>query len=217
MTHDPPGLRAIILDIEGTTTPISFVYQTLFPYARTNIERYLKAHGRFDEYQTLTRLMDEDSKSTALKELQGRIWEEGYLSGELVGVLFDDVPPALARWRNQGMGVGIFSSGSVLAQKLFFQHSTAGDLTAFLRWHFDTAIGGKTDAESYRRIASTIGELPATVLFVSDVVRELDAARAADMQTVLSVRPGNATTPRNHGHSTILSFDELAPNTFASS
>lgn len=217
MTHPPGGLRAIVLDVEGTTTPISFVHQTLFPYARNHIERYLSAHGRSDEYQAITRLMDQDSKSTELKELQGRIWEEGYRSGELIGAVFDDVPPALACWRKQGMGVGIFSSGSVLAQKLLFQHSSAGDLTRFLRWHFDTTIGTKTDPESYRRIASTIGEPPSAVLFVSDVVRELDAARAAGMQTVLSVRPGNATLPGDHGHSIIRSFEELAPNTFSSS
>jgi enolase-phosphatase E1 len=210
-------LRAIVLDIEGTTTPISFVHQTLFPYARSKVEAYLRAHGRSHEYQAMIRLMDEDSKSTALKELQGRIWEDGYRSGELVGAVFDDVPAALARWQKQGIGVGIFSSGTVLAQKLLFQHSTAGDLTPFLRWHFDTAIGTKADPESYRRIASTIGESPATVLFVSDVIRELDAARAAGMQTVLSVRPGNATIMDDHTHSTVRSFDELAPNTFASS
>jgi enolase-phosphatase E1 len=217
LTRPLGGLRAIVLDIEGTTTPISFVYQTLFPYARNNIERYLRAHGRFDEYPTFISLMEEDSKSTALKELQGRIWEEGYRSGELVGAVFDDVPPALARWRKQGIGVGIFSSGSVLAQKLLFQYSSAGDLTPFLRWHFDTTIGTKTDPESYRRIASTIGEPPSAVLFVSDIVRELDAARAAGMQTVLSVRPGNATPPDDHGHSAIRSFEEPAPNTFSSS
>ena len=98
--------------------------------------------------------MDQDSKSTALKDLQGRIWEEGYKTGELIGEVFEDIAPALNRWRAQGIGVGIFSSGSVLAQKLLFQHSSAGDLTPFLRWHFDTTVGAKTDAESYRRIAS---------------------------------------------------------------
>jgi enolase-phosphatase E1 len=217
LTHPRNALRAVVLDIEGTTTPISFVHERLFPYALKNLKRYLSAHGRADEYLTFTSLMDEDSKATALKELQGRIWEDGYRSGELLGAVFDDVPPALARWRTQGIGVGIFSSGSVLAQKLLFQHSTAGDLTTFLRWHFDTALGAKTDPESYRRIALTIGEPPSTVLFISDVVRELDAARAAGMQTALCMRPGNATPPDDHGHSTILSFEELAPKTFSSS
>ena len=205
------GVRAILLDIEGTTTPITFVYQTLFPYARQKLKTYLEAHGRLPEYQTFVDLMDQDSKSTALKDLQGRIWEEGYRSGELVGSLFDDVPPALARWAKAGIGVGIFSSGSVLAQKLLFQHSIAGDLTSFLRWHFDTAIGAKADPESYRKIASAIGEASPTAVFVSDVVRELDAARAAGMQTALAIRPGNQATPDGHGHSAIRTFAELAP------
>ena len=149
------GVRAILLDIEGTTTPITFVYQTLFPYARQKLKTYLEAHGRLPEYQTFVDLMDQDSKSTALKDVQGQIWEEGYATGELVGEVFEDVAPALSRWRARGLDVGIFSSGSVLAQKLLFRHSSAGDLTPLLRWHFDTTVGPKTDPESYRRIASS--------------------------------------------------------------
>jgi enolase-phosphatase E1 len=154
-------------------------------------------------------LMDQDSKTSALKELQGHIWEDGYNTGELVGAVFDDVKPALERWRQQGVGVGIFSSGSVLAQKLLFGHSSAGDLTPLLRWYFDTTVGAKTDPASYRRIASSIGESPDAVLFVSDIVAELDAARAAGMQTALSVRPGNAVVAYGHEHRQILSFDDI--------
>ena len=158
------GPRAILLDVEGTTTPITFVYQTLFPYARQKLKTYLEAHGRLPEYQTFVDLMDQDSKSTALKDVQGHIWEEGYATGELVGEVFEEVAPALKRWRARGLDVGIFSSGSVLAQKLLFRHSSAGDLTPLLRWHFDTTVGPKTDPESYRRIASSIEVPPSGVL-----------------------------------------------------
>ena len=200
------GVRAILLDIEGTTTPITFVYQTLFPYARQKLKTYLEAHGRLPEYQTFVDLMDQDSKSTALKDVQGHIWEEGYATGELVGEVFEDVAPALRRWRARGLDVGIFSSGSVLAQKLLFRHSSAGDLTPLLRWHFDTTVGPKTDPESYRRIASSIGVPPSGVLFISDVVPELDAARTAGVDTALCVRPGNQIRRTVMIHSTIHTF-----------
>jgi enolase-phosphatase E1 len=154
-------------------------------------------------------LMDQDSKTPALKELQGHIWEDGYNTGALVGAVFEDVKPAFERWRQRGIAVGIFSSGSVLAQKLLFGHSSAGDLTPLLRWHFDTAVGAKTNPDSYSRIAASIGESPDAVLFVSDIVAELDAARAAGMQTALSVRPGNAAVAVGHPHRSISSFEEL--------
>ncbi len=239
-------MRAIVLDIEGTTTPLSFVHHLLFPYVRTHLRQYLEAHAdspasrsalerlrmeydadvrdgndvpTWDDTTVAARLdsivgyvgwlMDRDRKSTALKDLQGRIWQDGYTTGKLVGQVFDDVAPALRRWHQQGIGAGIFSSGSVLAQKLLFQHSSAGDLTPLLRWHFDTSVGAKTDPESYRRITSTLDTPPSGILFASDVVRELDAARAAGLRTVLTLRPGNATPPDGHGHSTIRSFEEL--------
>lgn len=154
-------------------------------------------------------LMDQDSKTSALKELQGHIWEDGYATGALVGAVFEDVKPALERWRQRGIAVGIFSSGSVLAQKLLFGHSSAGDLTPLLRWHFDTTVGVKTNPDSYRRIAASMGESPDAVLFVSDIVAELDAARAGGMQTALSLRPGNAAVAGGHAHRSISSFEEL--------
>ena len=239
-------IRAILLDIEGTTTPISFVYEVLFPYARRHLRRYVEQHAASadhaalfarlrDEHASnraggeavppwidepavartgsilayLAWLMDRDRKSTALKSLQGLIWEDGYRGGDLVGDVFADVPPALARWRAQGIDTGIFSSGSVLAQQLLFRHSSAGDLTPLLRRHFDTTTGSKTDPGSYRRIAAAMGIPPASVMFVSDIAAELDAARTAGMQTRLCIRPGNKPLPLAHGHTEIRTFDEL--------
>ncbi len=239
-------VQAILLDVEGTTTPIAFVVGTLVPYARTHLRRYVEQHAAAPDCARLLEqlrdehardreagqpvpawvdspvaahlasavgyldwLMDRDRKSTALKDLQGRIWEEGYRLGELRGDVYADVPRALERWRAQGLAIGIFSSGSVLAQQLLFRHSTAGDLTAHLRWHFDTTIGAKMDADSYRRIAAAMTIPPRAVLFISDAVRELDAARAAGMQTRLSVRPGNALPPDGHGHAVVHTFDDV--------
>ena len=241
-----PTIRAVLLDIEGTTTPIRFVYEVLFPYARRHVRRYVEQHAASAEHAPLFDrlrdehasdraageavppwidqppvartgsmlsyldwLMDRDRKSTALKSLQGLIWEEGYRGGDLVGEVFADVPAALERWRAQRIDTGIFSSGSVLAQQLLFRHSSAGDLTSLLRWHFDTTTGSKTDPGSYVRIAAAIAIPPASVLFVSDIAAELDAARTAGMQTRLAIRPGNQPAPPGHGHTEIRSFDEL--------
>ena len=225
----------ILLDIEGTTTPIAFVTETLFPYARTHLPAHLRQHGNTpegrrllgllrDEYDAdrgrgeavpewsplayLAWLMDRDRKSPALKELQGQVWEEGYRNGTLVGEVFDDVPPALARWRDRGLPVGIFSSGSVRAQQWLFRRCTAGDLTPFLSWHFDTRVGGKRDPASYARIGEDVNVLLPDILFVSDVSAELDAAGAAGMQTTLIVRPGNAPQPP-HAHPIVTTFDAL--------
>jgi enolase-phosphatase E1 len=225
----------ILLDIEGTTTPIAFVTETLFPYARRHLAAYLDQHGDTSESRAtlarlreeydadrarhepvpewtplayLTWLMDRDRKSPALKELQGRVWEEGYRNGTLVGEVFDDVPRALARWRDEGVAVGIFSSGSVRAQQWLFRRSTAGDLTPYLSWHFDTGVGAKRETGSYARIAGDVSVEPAEILFVSDVAAELDAARAAGMRTAMAVRPGNPSQPR-HDHTVVTSFDQL--------
>ena len=203
------SVRAVLLDVEGTTTPIDFVYQTLFPYARKNLERYLQGQGRTSDLQKFLSLMRQDDKSRELKELQGHIWAEGYATGELVGAVFDDVPQALQRWNARGIDAGIFSSGSVLAQQLLFRHSSAGELTPLIRWHFDTTVGGKKEPDSYRRIATNMELPPQNVLFVSDVVAELDAAREGGMLTALSVRPGNAEPPSGHGHLQIQTLNEL--------
>ena len=132
--------------------------------------------------------MDQDRKSTGLKSLQGKIWEEGYRSGELKGEVYPDVLPALERWRKQGIDIAIFSSGSVQAQRSLFRNSVAGDLTRFIRAYFDTTTGPKREPESYGRIAAALERSPPEVLFVSDIAAELDAARAAGMQTALCVR-----------------------------
>lgn len=244
-TGGSPPTAAILLDIEGTTTPLEFVKDVLFPYARTHLRSHLDAHAGAAEYESLfTRLhdehalalgagetvppwtdhphnalsgviaylewlMDRDRKSPTLKELQGWIWEEGYQRGELIGQVFADVRPSLERWYKRNLPVGIFSSGSVLAQQLLFRHSSAGDLTTCLRWYFDTRVGSKTDSASYRRIAGSMGIRPENVLFLSDVTSELAAARTAGMQVRLAVRPGNAPVPTDHGYLEIHSLEEI--------
>jgi enolase-phosphatase E1 len=222
-------MPGILLDIEGTTTPITFVYDVLFPFARAHAAEYL-AHADLSdlrrEYEEDERashhppdwaagpiqyvhwLMDQDRKSTALKRIQGEIWLAGYRRGELHGEVFADVPPALERWQLNNIDVRIFSSGSVLAQKLLFSSTAAGDLTRFLKGYFDTTTGPKNVADSYSRIAQSIDLTPSDIVFVSDIVRELDAARGAGMKTFLCVRPGNHPQPLND-HAVIRSFEEL--------
>jgi enolase-phosphatase E1 len=154
-------------------------------------------------------LMDRDRKSPGLKSLQGKIWQEGYLKGELKSQVFPDVPPALKDWKEKNLDLRIFSSGSVLAQRLLFANTQAGDLSGFLNGYFDTNIGPKTSAESYRRIAAEFHLAASQVLFVSDVIKELDAASSLGMKTLLSVRPGNPPQPKGHAHGVISSFSEI--------
>jgi enolase-phosphatase E1 len=235
----PAGTRVVLLDIEGTTTPVAFVYDVLFPYARARVRDWLAARsssdpvlrevvdglraeveaegGRLDDgdreleaaVARVFALMDQDRKSRALKTLQGRIWEEGYAQGTLRGEVYPDVPAALERWTASGARVGIFSSGSVLAQTLLFRYSTAGDLTPLLRWHFDTAVGPKKDPASYGRIAGAVGVAPGAILFVSDTEMELDAARTAGLGTRLCVRPP-AQLPNRSSHVVVTTFDDVA-------
>jgi enolase-phosphatase E1 len=222
-------VRGILLDIEGTTTPIAFVYDVLFPFARRHAGEYLKhadvtdlQREHADDVRKGTNppawslgplayvhwLMDQDRKSTALKNIQGKIWLDGYDTGELHGEVFQDVPPALERWDRSGMDVRIYSSGSVLAQRLLFSTTAAGDLTKSLKGNFDTTTGPKNDPRSYKIIADSFGIPPANILFISDVTRELDAAHTAGMQTLLCVRPGNHEQPP-HTHKVIHSFNEV--------
>jgi enolase-phosphatase E1 len=238
---DRPGVRVLLLDVEGTTTAVSFVYDVLFPYARAHLREFLQAAPddpatRDDVAALLAErqaeneagappwpaagpgetlaaaayaewLMDRDRKSTALKSLQGRIWKGGYRSGALESHVYADVRPALERWRAQGRSVAIFSSGSVLAQRLLFENTAEGDLTPLIHGYFDTTTGPKGAADSYRRIAEALGVAPAAVLFVSDVPAELDAARGAGMSTALCVRDGGA--PPATDHPVRRTFDEI--------
>jgi len=234
-----------LLDIEGTTTPVDFVYKTLFPFAAERVDGYLRRH--LGEPETMSLLEDlrrahaaewtdhpaigpwlrrtseeeivsatryvrhlitQDRKVTPLKTLQGKIWEEGYRSGDLLGTVYEDVPRAFMRWRADGKHIAIFSSGSVLAQKLLFGHSNEGDLTKYIEAHFDTTTGPKREAKSYSAIAGALRAESGNVLFVSDVEAELDAAKEAGIQTALMIRPG-AAEATNARHATIKSFDEL--------
>jgi enolase-phosphatase E1 len=233
-----PHVRGILLDIEGTTTPLTFVTETLFPFARAHAREFLERRGAEpavrDDVAMLARehradacgpppwsgdldsivayvefLMDRDRKSTGLKALQGRIWEEGFRAGDLRGAVYPDVPRALARWREQGRRTAIFSSGSVLAQRLLFAHTDAGDLTPFLDGYFDTTTGPKRDPASYRTIAAALGMKETAVLFVSDVAEELDAARAAGMETALCLREEGTATPS--ADPVVTTFDGLLP------
>ena len=226
-------MKAILLDIEGTTTPISFVHEVLFPYSREHLNRYLEQHTDSTAVQAdlirlreeheaegqaapplvqpyLNWLIDHDRKSPALKSLQGKIWEQGYNDGSLRSPVFPDVRPAIEGWRASGISVNIFSSGSVLAQKLLFAHTETGDLTPLLDNYFDTSVGKKTDAESYRRIAVTLQIQREDICFVSDVEAELDAASEAGMNTLFCIRPCNAVQEPSSRHRTIRSFNELA-------
>jgi enolase-phosphatase E1 len=159
-----------------------------------------------DAVPYLSWLMDHDRKSTALKSLQGKIWKAGFESGELKGTLFADVPDALRRW-SASAKVAIYSSGSIEAQRLVFRHSTSGDLTELITAYFDTRTGPKQASTSYAAIAAELRVEPGQVLFLSDVVRELDAAREAGCQTRLVVREGNALVDDAHGHAAVESFE----------
>jgi enolase-phosphatase E1 len=229
-------IRAIVLDIEGTTTPVEFVYQVLFPYARAHASAFLMREWESptcrqvvallndertadpasgaelmaspaDVAKFVHRLMDRDSKSPGLKALQGLIWQDGYRQGELRGSVYPDVPSALGRWRAKGLDVYIYSSGSVLAQQLLFGSADAGDLTRLLRGYFDTAVGPKQSADSYVSILERIHASPPHVLFVSDVIAELDAARAAGLHTALCVR--GAAEAGGGRHPVIRTFEEI--------
>lgn len=231
--------RGILLDIEGTTSSVSFVFDVMFPFVRRELEEYVRGHwGQHDlnaalertakdlNYPSLAawqeaagdvpgmcadvfRLMDGDVKATGLKQLQGLVWQSGFASGELQSQVYDDVAPALQQWNAARFDVRIYSSGSIQAQKLFFGHTSRGNLLKHFRGHYDTTTGPKKEAESYIKIVADYA-LPAhEVLFLSDVPAELDAARAAGLQTGLVKRPGNAPVAEDHGHNEITSFKEI--------
>ena len=224
-------IKAILTDIEGTTSSISFVKDVLFPYARKRLPAFVETHAddpvvqhwlheaakeaglvsatREEIIDLLISWIDADRKSTALKALQGMIWEAGYLDGEYRAHVYPDVPARLRAWRDAGTRLYVYSSGSIAAQKLLFAHTEAGDLTPLFSGYFDTETGAKRDVRSYRRIAEALGAPPGEILFLSDITEELDAARAAGMQTTLLARsPGRC--PDGTPHRCVADFDAVA-------
>lgn len=207
-------IKAIVTDIEGTTSSIDFVHQTLFPYAKQHLRRYLHQHAGVPQVQAqlaaaaalegrplasiddaadlLERWIAEDRKATPLKDLQGLIWAEGYAAGELNGHVYADTPVYLRQWQAAGKQLYVYSSGSEAAQRLIFGHSDAGDLRPLFSGYFDTRIGMKREAQSYRTILERISLPGNAVLFLSDIGEELDAAREAGMQTCQLIRDAKA-------------------------
>lgn len=224
-------IRAIVTDIEGTTSSIDFVRDVLFPYARKRLPAFVETHGDTPEVQhwlheaakeagiieasrqeiieMLLRWIDEDRKSTALKALQGIIWKDGYEAGDYRAHVYPEVPARLRAWRAQGLKLYVYSSGSVPAQKLFFHHSEAGDLGPLFAGYFDTQTGPKREAASYTAIAEAIGEQPAHILFLSDIVQELDAARAAGFQTGWLLRDSAQDASGTSTHPAYRDFDAI--------
>ena len=224
-------IRAIVTDIEGTTSSISFVRDVLFPYARKRLPAFVETHGDRPEVQhwlheaakeagyveatrqevveLLLRWIDEDRKSTALKALQGMIWKEGYEAGDYQAHVYPEVAARLRAWRAEGLRLYVYSSGSVPAQKLFFGFSEAGDLTPLFAGYFDTETGPKRERASYERIADAIGEQPEHLLFLSDIAEELDAAREAGFRTAWLVRPPHPL-PAQSQHPAFANFDAIA-------
>jgi enolase-phosphatase E1 len=221
-------IKAILTDIEGTTSSLSFVKDVLFPYARERMAEFVRAHAaepavrrELEEVEKISgkslndaeiiaqliRWIDEDKKITPLKSLQGMIWEDGYKKDAFKGHMYEDAVRHLQQWHQAGLRLYVFSSGSVQAQKLLFAHTACGDLTPLFSGYFDTTSGNKREAESYRRIVAAIGAAPGDVLFLSDIKEELDAARAAGMQVTWLVRDGalDATAP----HRQVRNFDEI--------
>ncbi|XP_017091254.2 enolase-phosphatase E1 [Drosophila bipectinata] len=216
--------KVVLVDIEGTTTSISFVHEVLFPYAKENVEMFLKQNWAKEETKQIVKdlqqvpqfadykvtlsapaavldveliagfvryLIDKDLKVTPMKTLQGPIWARGYALGELKGHVYDDVPDAFRAWKDAGLRIAVYSSGSVAAQKLIFGYSVAGDLLPYLSAHFDTHVGHKQEQQSYVNIAGSLGEEPEHILFLTDIPGEASAARSAGLQTIILQRPGN--------------------------
>lgn len=221
-------IQAIVTDIEGTTTDIRFVHQVLFPYARERLTSFLREHQQDEDVATallglrgeiekpnadietlittLHRFMDEDRKSTALKVIQGIIWRSGYLQGDFRGHLYSDVAPQLTNWQQQGLGLYVYSSGSVDAQKLLFGYSDTGDLRPLFSGYFDTHVGAKREVSAYQNIANQLAIAPAALLFLSDIRQELDAAQLAGWQTCQLIRDLPDSESR---HPQVNRFDQI--------
>ncbi len=220
-------IEIILTDIEGTTSSLSYVRDVMFPYSYSRLESFLRAHWEDEEVrriigllserlgvdvdleravETFKRWIEEDRKETALKELQGLIWEEGFKKGELKGHIYEDAYRKLKEWKEKGLRLYVYSSGSVKAQRLFFSHTDYGDLTHLFDGFFDTTVGNKKSPESYEKIAQAIGTDPDRMLFLSDVEEELDSACAVGMQTYRLARDGLDV---NSKHRIARSFDDI--------
>ncbi|WP_372964101.1 acireductone synthase [Marinobacter sp.] len=206
-------IRVILTDIEGTTSSISFVHDVLFPYASKHLPEFVRENHHTvrvvaeqlavvaeksgvdsKDVEGLINVLQgwiaEDRKEGSLKALQGMVWEQGYYSGELKGHIYPDAADYLQRWHDRGLRLYVYSSGSVQAQKLIFGHSNEGDFTPFFSGYFDTGVGGKKEAQSYCNILAQLGVEPETVLFLSDVEAELEAAEQAGLKTAWLIRDG---------------------------
>lgn len=247
MNESNDNYDVVLLDIEGTTTPVSFVYEVLFPYAQQKVKNYVEQHWNDPDLQRdidmlveqaaalsdaaeesgpipddrsdveafqsavvkyINWQMETDQKNPPLKAIQGRIWKSGYEEGELRAPIFDDVEPALCNWVERGKSIYIYSSGSVEAQKLLFSHTAEGDLTDLLDGYYDTNIGNKKVPKSYELIAEDIGTAPDKILFITDNLKEAEAADEVGCRVLLSIRPGNTKPPAND-FQVITSFDEV--------
>ncbi|WP_439879217.1 acireductone synthase [Pseudomonas prosekii] len=225
-------IKAILTDIEGTTSAVSFVFDVLFPYAAKHLPDFVRQNaGRADVAEQLDAVrrdsnepqadvervieillgwIAEDRKATPLKAIQGMVWEQGYQAGQLKGHVYPDAVDALKRWHQDGFQLFVYSSGSIQAQKLIFGCSEAGDLSPLFSGYFDTTSGAKREAQSYQRITQAIGVAAGEILFLSDIVEELDAARTAGMATCGLAREGGELA----GHVTVDSFGKIDPCVF---
>ncbi len=226
----------ILTDIEGTTSGISFIKDVLFPYARRALPGFVRARGDEPDVrrwlddvatehgsicdddvivETLQGWIDQDRKHTALKALQGMVWADGYRNADFTAPIYPDAARQLRAWHSAGIPMAVYSSGSVPAQKLFFGHSDAGNLAPLFQDWFDTEVGHKREAGSYREIARRLQRDAGDIVFLSDVVEELDAAREAGMRTVLVDRFEDYPAPREgeatHGHARVTGFDQIDP------
>jgi len=235
------GIKYVLLDIEGTVAPISFVKDVLFVYARKNLEKFLDENWECNEelansveliiryslensdspavdgskpsvIESVLWQMDRDVKDAGLKKLQSLIWKDGYTSGELKCDLYEDVYENLKQWHAKGIKIGIYSSGSIAAQKDLFEHTSRGSMLEVLSsFHDLTTAGSKLECGSYTKIAAEIGFEPCEILFLTDVYGEFAAATQANMKSVIVLRAGNKplSAEETQKSDTISSFDQL--------
>ena len=223
------NIQAIVTDIEGTTSSISFVKDVLFPYAKNNLAQYVNKNSHKQEVkeqlegvasdcnilindteqiiQQLLNWIESDTKATALKSLQGMIWQKGYENNDYQAHMYDDAVSELNHWAQKNIPLFVYSSGSVLAQKLFFKHSCAGNLLPLFTGHFDTHIGHKQDYQSYRAIQEEIAISARNILFLSDIIGELDAAKKAGFQTCHVIR--DEPLQKASTHQWVSSFQQI--------